>query len=90
MPPAKQQLGPCKKQACEIQACLVAQNYQEQQCLAHIQALIDCCDEVAALAAATGEGAGKPVHCAFSPRYRKLVAEAAAQAAAAGAAGGRG
>jgi hypothetical protein len=66
MPPQKQ-LGPCKQQACDIQACLSKNDYQEKQCLHQIAALIQCCDAV--------EG-DKPVHCAFSSSYRKLIAGA--------------
>jgi hypothetical protein len=57
--------GPCKKEACGIQACLKASNYQEKQCIQEIAALIKCCDEV------EGE---KPVHCAFGSGYRQLIA----------------
>lgn len=65
---SKSKLGPCKQQACDIQACLSSNDYQDSKCMKEIAALIKCCDERPA-----GES---PVHCAFSSRYRKLVAEA--------------
>lgn len=67
MPPQK--LGPCKQQACDIQACISRNDYQERKCLKEIAALIACCDQEAA------EGNEKPVHCAFNQRYRRLLAE---------------
>lgn len=70
MPPQGKKLGPCKQQACDIQACISASNYQERNCLKEIAALMACCDREEA------EGRGKPVHCAFNQRYRKLLAEA--------------
>lgn len=70
MPPQKKQLGPCKQQACDIQACISKNNYQEKHCLAEIAALVACCDQQAA--------DEKPVHCAFNQRYRRLLAEAGA------------
>jgi len=72
MPPQQKKLGPCKQQACNIQACLSKSDYQEQRCLKEIAELIACCDQVVA------EGQEKPVHCAFNQRYRRLLAEASA------------
>ena len=34
---------PCQKQACAIQTCLDANNYQESQCEDVLQAMIKCC-----------------------------------------------
>lgn len=70
MPPQK--LGPCKQQACDIQACISKNDYQEKNCLREIAALIACCDQ------AVAEGGEQPVHCAFNQRYRRLLAESEA------------
>lgn len=81
----------CKPQACAIQTCLASNDYQQARCIHAIAALIQCCDAAAA-AHSGGGGAGgsggaaaaqvpAPVHCSFSPSYRRLVAR---QQAAAG------
>lgn len=61
----------CRPQACAIQDCLAANDYQEARCLPQIAALIACCDEDAATA---GPGAQRPPQCALGPRYRALAA----------------
>ncbi|XP_039343600.1 cx9C motif-containing protein 4 isoform X3 [Mauremys reevesii] len=37
------QKDPCQKQACEIQKCLQANNYQEARCEAVLQEMRRCC-----------------------------------------------
>ncbi|XP_074864284.1 cx9C motif-containing protein 4 [Carettochelys insculpta] len=37
------QKDPCQKQACEIQKCLQANNYQETRCEAAFQEMRRCC-----------------------------------------------
>ncbi|KAI8466947.1 MAG: hypothetical protein J3K34DRAFT_431987 [Monoraphidium minutum] len=62
----------CKPEACAIQECLAASDYQEARCAAQIAALIACCD---ADAAAAAPGDAKPAQCAFGARYRALAAK---------------
>ncbi|KIZ02704.1 hypothetical protein MNEG_5258 [Monoraphidium neglectum] len=62
----------CKSQACAIQDCLNASDYQEARCAAQIAALISCCD---AEMAAAPQGAERPIQCCFGPRYRDLAAK---------------
>ncbi|OWF38766.1 Cx9C motif-containing protein 4 [Mizuhopecten yessoensis] len=35
---------PCQKQACDIQTCLQAKNYDESACRKFIEALEKCCE----------------------------------------------
>lgn len=37
---------PCQRQACAIQDCLKKHNYQEENCIAIIQLMLDCCNTV--------------------------------------------
>lgn len=55
----------CKSEACAIQDCLAAQDYQEGRCLDAIRALVMCCDK--------HHLEGKADQCSFGPRYRKLA-----------------
>lgn len=41
--PEKPKKEPCQKQACAIQSCLKANNYQEEKCLEAIEAMKNCC-----------------------------------------------
>ncbi|CAM8937592.1 unnamed protein product [Rhodiola kirilowii] len=36
---------PCKKQACDIQACLTKNNFNSQRCRRVIELLQSCCEE---------------------------------------------
>nr|CAH8827187.1 unnamed protein product [Trichobilharzia regenti] len=36
---------PCKPLACEIQACLIKNNYQVSRCMKEITTLIECCEK---------------------------------------------
>ncbi|XP_071931187.1 uncharacterized protein [Coffea arabica] len=36
---------PCKKQACDIQACLAKSNFNPQRCVRVIELLQACCEE---------------------------------------------
>ncbi|CAO2834779.1 uncharacterized protein LOC130809874 [Amaranthus tricolor] len=41
---AKDNKEPCKKQACDIQACLSKNNFNPQKCIHVIQKLQNCCE----------------------------------------------
>jgi hypothetical protein len=72
--PSASNLYACKPQACALQECIAANDYQEKRCLAAIAALIACCD------AQPPGTAAAPLQCAFNPRYRDwLAAEKARQ-----------
>ena len=72
-PPPAPPLPPCKAEACAIQSCLAANDYQQRRCVASIAALIACCDAEAGAAAAAAAPQAAPVHCSFSPSYRRVV-----------------
>ena len=50
----------CKKEACAIQACLAANQYQQTACLSEIRALVRCCEKASAAGGAT---AAPPPSC---------------------------
>jgi hypothetical protein len=73
----------CKREACAIQDCLAAHDYQEAPCVRAIAALVACCD-------AAAPGAPAPVQCSFGRRYRALVEAQAGHGGGSGGGGGGG